>query len=127
MEIYRGSDEPDGLYGLAHLRKSLAGNWEEILTSCEQSLHLEPTSIQRHSDVLICLLYMCQLQAMVSCSESNACFDMDVAKILQAMSKKYQFSVVEILVSWVLGLLIVQKLITCLPSPTASPPIILIL
>ncbi|KAI3844146.1 hypothetical protein MKW92_032040, partial [Papaver armeniacum] len=30
-----------------------------------------------------------------SSSESNACFDMDVAKILQAMSKKYQFSIAE--------------------------------
>ncbi|RZC53873.1 hypothetical protein C5167_012740 [Papaver somniferum] len=77
MEIYSSLNEPDGLSGLAHLRKSLsldnqlllnkkAGNWAEILTSCEQSLHLEPTSIQRHSDVLNCLLNMCQLQAMVT-------------------------------------------------------------
>ncbi|KAI3955847.1 hypothetical protein MKW98_006207 [Papaver atlanticum] len=154
MEIYSGLDEPDGLSGLAHLRKSLslddqllinkkAGNWAEVLTSCEQSLHLEPTSTQRHSDVLNCLLNMCQLQGMVthvdglisrvpkykktwcmqgvqaawrlgrwdlmdeyisgadeegllcSSSESNACFDMDVAKILQAMLKKDQFSVAE--------------------------------
>ncbi|KAI3960459.1 hypothetical protein MKW98_002958, partial [Papaver atlanticum] len=47
MEIYSGSDEPDGLW---------IGAFKEI---------------------------------------SNACFDMDVAKILQAMSKKYQFSVAE--------------------------------
>ncbi|MCL7051841.1 hypothetical protein MKW94_026365 [Papaver nudicaule] len=154
MEIYSGLDEPDGLSGLAHLRKSSslqdqllinkkAGNWAEVLTSCEQALQLEPTSIQRHSDVLNCLLNMCHLQAMVthvdglisrvpkykktwcmqgvqaawrlgrwdlmdeyisgadeegilcSSSESNACFDMDVAKILQAIMKKDQFSVAE--------------------------------
>lgn len=154
MEIYGGLDEPDGLFGLAHLRKSLslddqlplnkkAGNWAEVLTSCEQSLHLEPTSVQRHSDVLNCLLILCQHQAMVthvdglisrvpkykktwcmqdvqaawrlgrwdlmdeyisgadeeglpcSSSESTACFDMNVAKILRAMLKKDQFSVAE--------------------------------
>ncbi|OVA08868.1 Phosphatidylinositol 3-/4-kinase [Macleaya cordata] len=154
MEIYSGLDEPDGLSGLAHLRKSSrlhdqllinkkAGNWAEVLTSCEQALQMEPTSIQRHSDVLNCLLNMCHLQAMVthvdglisrvpkykktwcmqgvqaawrlgrwdlmdeylsgadeeglvcSSSESNASFDMDVAKILQAMMKKDQFSVAE--------------------------------
>lgn len=154
MEIYSCLDEPDGLSGLAHLRKSLrlqdqlllnkkAGNWAEVLTSCEQALQMEPTSVQRHSDVLNCLLNMCHLQAMVthvdglisripqykktwcmqgvqaawrlgrwdlmdeyigkadeegllcSSSESNASFDMDVAKILQAMMKKDQFSVAE--------------------------------
>ncbi|KAG7975717.1 hypothetical protein I3843_06G113400 [Carya illinoinensis] len=154
MEIYSCLDEPDGLSGLACLRKSLrlqdqllinkkAGNWAEVLTSCEQALQMEPTSVQRHSDVLNCLLNMCHLQAMVthvdglisripqykktwcmqgvqaawrlgrwdlmdeyineadeegllcSSSESNASFDMDVAKILQAMMKKDQFSVAE--------------------------------
>ncbi|KAF5185097.1 serine/threonine-protein kinase ATR [Thalictrum thalictroides] len=154
MEIYSGLDEPDGLSGLALLRRSLslhdqllinkkAGNWAEVLTSCEQALQMEPTSVQRHSDVLNCLLNMCHLQAMVthvdglisrvpqykktwcmqgvqaawrlgrwdlmdeylsgadeegpicSSSESNASFDMDVAKILQAMMKKDQFSVAE--------------------------------
>ncbi|PIA56742.1 hypothetical protein AQUCO_00700831v1 [Aquilegia coerulea] len=154
MEIYSGLDEPDGLSGLAHLRKSSslhdqllinkkAGNWAEVLTSCEQALQMEPTSVQRHSDVLNCLLNMCHLQAMVthvdglisrvpqykktwcmqgvqaawrlgrwdlmdeylsgadeegpicSSSESNVSFDMDVAKILQAMMKKDQFSVAE--------------------------------
>ena len=154
MEIYSWLDEPDGLSGLACLRKSLrlqdqllinkrAGNWAEVLTSCEQALQMEPTSVQRHSDVLNCLLNMCHLQAMVthvdglicripqykktwcmqgvqaawrlgrwdlmdeylsgadeeglvcSSSECNASFDMDVAKILQAMMKKDQFSVAE--------------------------------
>ncbi|KAJ4962511.1 hypothetical protein NE237_022450 [Protea cynaroides] len=154
MEIYSGLDEPDGLSGLAHLRKSSslhdqllinkkAGNWAEVLTSCEQALRMEPISAQRHSDVLNCLLNMCHLQAMVthvdglisripqykktwcmqgvqaawrlgrwdlmdeylsgaegegllcSSAESNASFDMDVAKILQAMMKKDQFSVAE--------------------------------
>ncbi|XP_062175775.1 serine/threonine-protein kinase ATR isoform X2 [Alnus glutinosa] len=154
MEIYSCLDEPDGLSGLACLRKSLrlqdqllinkkTGNWAEVLTSCEQALQMEPTSVQRHSDVLNCLLNMCHLQAMVthvdglisripkykktwcmqgvqaawrlgrwdlmdeylskadeegllcSSSESNASFDMDVAKILQAMMKKDQFSVAE--------------------------------
>ncbi|XP_058191614.1 serine/threonine-protein kinase ATR isoform X3 [Rhododendron vialii] len=154
MEIYSCLDEPDGLSGLACLRKSKslqdqllinkkAGNWAEVLTSCEQALQMEPTSVQRHSDVLNCLLNMCHLQAMVthvdglisrvpqykktwcmqgiqaawrlgrwnlmdeflngadeegllcSSSESNASFDMDVAKILQAMMKKDQFSVAE--------------------------------
>ncbi|KAF8405476.1 hypothetical protein HHK36_010382 [Tetracentron sinense] len=154
MEIYSGLDEPDGLSGLAHLRKSSslhdqllinkkAGNWAEVLTSCEQALQMEPTSVQRHSDVLNCSLNMCHLQAMVthvdglisripqykktwcmqgvqaawrlgrwdlmdeylsgadeeglvcSSSESNASFDMDVAKILQAMMRKDQFSVAE--------------------------------
>ncbi|PQQ14473.1 serine/threonine-protein kinase ATR isoform X1 [Prunus yedoensis var. nudiflora] len=149
-------DEPDGLSGFACLRKSMrlqlqdqllinkkAGNWAEALTSCEQALQMEPTSVQRHSDVLNCLLNMCHLQAMVthvdglisripqykktwcmqgvqaawrlgrwdlmdeylsgadeegllcSSSESNASFDMDVAKILQALMKKDQFSVDE--------------------------------
>ncbi|CBI37818.3 unnamed protein product, partial [Vitis vinifera] len=154
MEIYSGLDEPDGLSGLACLRTSLslqdqllinkkAGNWAEVLTSSEQALQMEPTSVQRHSDVLNCLLNMCHLQAMVihvdglisripkykktwcmqgvqaawrlsrwelmdeyldgadkegllcSSSESNASFDMDVVKILQAMMKKDQFSVAE--------------------------------
>ncbi|XP_010266921.1 PREDICTED: serine/threonine-protein kinase ATR isoform X2 [Nelumbo nucifera] len=154
MEIYSNLDEPDGLSGLAHLRKSAnlhdqllinkkAGNWAEVLTSCEQALQMEPTSIQRHSDVLNCLLNMCHLQAMVthvdglisripqykktwcmqgvqaawrlgrwnlmdeylsgaeeegllcSSAESNASFDMDVAKVLQAMMKRDQFCVAE--------------------------------
>ncbi|KAG8368042.1 hypothetical protein BUALT_Bualt15G0004300 [Buddleja alternifolia] len=154
MELYSGLDEPDGLSGLASLRKSKslqdhllinkkAGNWAEVLTSCEQALQMEPISVQRHSDVLNCLLNMCHLQAMVthvdglisripqyrktwctqgvqaawrlgrwdlmdeyltgadeegllySSSESNAFFDKDVAKILQAMMKKDQFSVAE--------------------------------
>lgn len=77
MEIYSCLDEPDGLSGLACLRKSLrlqdqllinkkTGNWAEVLTSCEQALQMEPTSVQRHSDVLNCLLNMCHLQAMVT-------------------------------------------------------------
>uniref|UniRef100_A0A1D1YBN2 Serine/threonine-protein kinase ATR n=1 Tax=Anthurium amnicola TaxID=1678845 RepID=A0A1D1YBN2_9ARAE len=154
MEIYSGMDEPDGLSGLASLRKSpslqgqllinkKAGNWAEVLTTCEQALQMEPTSVQRHSDVLNCLLNMCHLQSMVThvdglisrtpqfkktwcmqgvqaawrlgrwdmmdeylsgadkdgllcnSSESNASFDMDLAKILQAMMKKDQFMVAE--------------------------------
>ncbi|GER42368.1 serine/threonine-protein kinase ATR [Striga asiatica] len=154
MEVYSGLDEPDGLSGLASLRKSKslqdhilinkkAGNWAEVLTSSEQALQMEPFSVQWHSDVLNCLLNMCHLQAMathvdglnsripqyrktwctqgvqaawrlgrwdlmdeyltgadeegVLCSscESNALFDKDVAKILQAMMKKDQFSVAE--------------------------------
>ncbi|KAE8721139.1 Serine/threonine-protein kinase ATR [Hibiscus syriacus] len=115
----------------------------KVLTVCEQALQMEPTSVQRHSDVLNCLLNMCHLQAMVthvdglisripkykktwcmkgvqaawrlgrwdlmdeylsgadeegllcSSSESNASFDLDVAKILQSMMKKDQFSVAE--------------------------------
>lgn len=77
MEVYSGLDEPDGLSGLASLRKSVslhdhllinkkAGNWAEVLTSCEQALQMEPSSVQRHSDVLNCLLNMCHLQAMVT-------------------------------------------------------------
>ncbi|MCD7463303.1 hypothetical protein HAX54_050313 [Datura stramonium] len=152
MEIYSGLDEPDGLSGFASLRKSKslqdhllinkkAGNWADVLTSCEQALQMEPTSVQRHSDVVNCLLNMCHLQATVthvdglisripkykktwcmqgvqaawrlgrwdlmdeylngadeeglvcSSSESNALFDMDVAKILQAIMKRDQFSV----------------------------------
>ncbi|KAD2392970.1 hypothetical protein E3N88_39947 [Mikania micrantha] len=154
MEIYSGLDEPDGLSGLASLRKSKslqdqllinkkAGNWAEVLTSCEQALQMESTSVQRHSDVLNCLINMCHLQAVVthvdglisripqykktwcmqgvqaawrlgrwdltdeyldgadeegllcSSSESNASFDMDVAKILRAMRMKDPFSVGE--------------------------------
>ncbi|KAI3924096.1 hypothetical protein MKW92_025362 [Papaver armeniacum] len=119
MEIYSGLDEPDGLSGLAHLRKSLSLD-DQLLLNKRKGTGQNPllSRLQRHSDVLNCLLYMCQLQAMVtawrlgrwdlideyisgdeglpySSSESNACFDMDVAKILQAMSKKYQFSVAE--------------------------------
>ncbi|KAK6159613.1 hypothetical protein DH2020_006927 [Rehmannia glutinosa] len=154
MEVYSGLDEPDGLSGLASLRKSeslqdhllinkKAGNWAEVLTSCEQALQMEPFSVQWRSDVLNCWLNMCHLQAVVthvdglnsripqyrktwctqgvqaawrlgrwdlmdeyltgadeegilcSSSESNALFDKDVAKILQAMMKKDQFSVAE--------------------------------
>jgi serine/threonine-protein kinase ATR len=154
MEIYSCLDEPDGLSGLSCLSKSLrlqdqllmnkkAGNWADVLTSCEQALQMEPTSVQRHSDVLNCLLNMCHLQAMVthvdglvsripqykkawcmqgvqaawrlgrwdlmdeylsgaeddslvcSSSESNASFDLNVAKILQAMMKRDHFSVDE--------------------------------
>ncbi|KAJ1436334.1 Zinc finger C2H2-type [Sesbania bispinosa] len=134
MEIYSCLDEPDGLSGLSCLSKSLrlqdqllmnkkAGNWADVLTSCEQALQMEPTSVQRHSDVLNCLLNMCHLQAMVThvdglvsripqykktwcmqgvqaawrlgSSESNASFDLNVAKILQAMMKRDHFSVAE--------------------------------
>ncbi|XP_047310870.1 serine/threonine-protein kinase ATR [Impatiens glandulifera] len=154
LEIYSNMDEPDGLSGLVCLRntKSLqdqllinkkAGNWAEVLTSCEQALQMESTSVYRHSDVLDCLLNMCHLQAMVthvdglvsrvpqykktwcmqgvqaawrlgkwdmmdeyldgadgdgllcSSSESNASFDMDVAKILQSLMEKDQFAVSE--------------------------------
>ncbi|KAK2405514.1 Ataxia telangiectasia-mutated and RAD3 protein [Trifolium repens] len=154
MEIYSCLDEPDGLSGLSCLSKSLrlqdqllmnkkAGNWADVLTSCEQALQMKPTSVQRHSDVLNCLLNMCHLQAMVThvdglvsripqykkawcmqgvqaawrlgrwdlmdeylsgaeddslvCSslESNASFDLNVAKILQAMMKRDHFSVDE--------------------------------
>ncbi|XP_068493011.1 serine/threonine-protein kinase ATR isoform X2 [Phaseolus vulgaris] len=77
MEIYSCLDEPDGLSGLSCLSKSLrlqdqllmnkkAGNWADVLTSCEQALQMEPTSFQRHSDVLKCLVNMCHLQAMVT-------------------------------------------------------------
>ncbi|XP_015941840.1 serine/threonine-protein kinase ATR [Arachis duranensis] len=77
MEIYSCLDEPDGLFGLSCLSKSLRlqdqllinkkdGNWADVLTSCEQALQMEPTSVQRHSDVLNCLLNMCHLQAMVT-------------------------------------------------------------
>ncbi|KAF9600434.1 hypothetical protein IFM89_009349 [Coptis chinensis] len=156
MELYSGLDEPDGLSGLAHLRRSSslhdqllinkkAGNWAEVQTSCEKALQMEPNSVQRHSDLLNCLLNMSHLQAMVthvdglisrvpqykkswcmqgvqaawrlgrwdlmdeylagadeegpvcSSSESTASFDMDVAKILQAMMKKDQLSVAEII------------------------------
>lgn len=154
MEIYSGLDEPDGLSGLANLRKSSilhdqllinekAGNWAEALTFCEQALQMEPCSVQRHSGVLNCLLNMCHLQAMVthvdglicripqykktwcmqgvqaawrlgrwdltdeylssadkedtlsSNSESIASFDINLAKIFQAMMKKDQFLVAE--------------------------------
>ncbi|KAL2323977.1 hypothetical protein Fmac_023035 [Flemingia macrophylla] len=154
MEIYSCLDEPDGLSGLSCLSKSLslhdqllmnkmAGNWADVLTACEQALQMEPTSVQRHSDVLNCLLNMCHLQAMVThvdglisripkykkawcmqgvqaawrlgrwdlmdeylsgaeedglvcnSSESNASFDLNVAKILQAMMKRDHFSVAE--------------------------------
>ncbi|KAL6494861.1 hypothetical protein OROGR_031661 [Orobanche gracilis] len=154
MKVYSGLDEPDGLSGLASLRKlknsqdqllinKKAGNWAEVLTSCEHALQIEPFSVQWHSDVLNCLLNMCHLQAMVthvdglnsripqfrktwctqgvqaawrlgrwdlmdeyligadeegilhSSSESNALFDKDVAKILQAMMKKDQFSIAQ--------------------------------
>lgn len=77
MDIYCGLDEPDGLSGLAHLRKSpnshdqllineKTGYWADVLTSCEQSLQMEPISVQKHSGVLNCLLNMCHLQAMVT-------------------------------------------------------------
>ncbi|XP_057427688.1 serine/threonine-protein kinase ATR isoform X2 [Lotus japonicus] len=77
MEIYSCLDEPDGLSGLSSLSKSLrlkdqllmnkkAGNWADVLTSCEQALQMEPESVQSHSDVLNCLLNMCHLQAMVT-------------------------------------------------------------
>lgn len=165
MEIYSGLDEPDGLSGLANLRKSSslhdqllinekAGNWAEALTFCEQALQMEPYSVQRHSGVLNCLLNMCHLQAMVthvdglicripqykktwcmqgvqaawrlgrwdlmneylsgadkeglvcSNSESNASFDMGLAKIFQAMMKKDQFMVAERIAQSKLALLV---------------------
>ncbi|KAF8672849.1 hypothetical protein HU200_049186 [Digitaria exilis] len=84
MEIYGGLDEPDGLRGLANLRKSSslqdqliinekAGNWAEVLTLCEQALQMEPTSVHRQSDVLNCLLNMCHLQAMVAHVDGLVC------------------------------------------------------
>ncbi|KAL6603454.1 hypothetical protein ACP70R_043815 [Stipagrostis hirtigluma subsp. patula] len=84
MEIYGGLDEPDGLLGLANLRKSSslqdqliinekAGNWAEVLTLCEQALQMEPTSVHRHSDVLNCLLNMCHLQAMIARVDGLVC------------------------------------------------------
>ncbi|TVU07548.1 hypothetical protein EJB05_40909, partial [Eragrostis curvula] len=84
MEIYGGLDEPDGLLGLANLRKSSclqdqliinekAGNWAEVLTLCEQALQMEPTSVHRHSNVLNCLLNMCHLQAMIAHVDGLVC------------------------------------------------------
>ncbi|KAK8456228.1 hypothetical protein SEVIR_4G295900v4 [Setaria viridis] len=84
MEIYGGLDEPDGLLGLANLRKSSslqdqliinekAGNWAEVLTLCEQALQMEPTSVHRQSDVLNCLLNMCHLQAMIAHVDGLVC------------------------------------------------------
>lgn len=154
MEIYSGLDEPDGLFGLARLRRSAnlqdqilinekAGNWAEALTCSEQALQMEPTSIQRHSGVLNCLLNMCHLQAMVthvdglvsrfpqhkkdwcmrgvqaawrlgrwdlmgeylsvadkeglvsSSTECNAAFDINLAKILQALQRKDHYAFTE--------------------------------
>ncbi|XP_068639721.1 serine/threonine-protein kinase ATR [Aristolochia californica] len=155
MEIYSGLDEPDGLSGLAHLRKSAsihdqllinekAGNWAEVLTLCEQALQMEPGSVQKQSGVLNCFLNMCHLQAMVvhvdglisrvpeykgtwcmqgvqaawrlgrwdlmneylcgadkevpvsnRSAENNGSFDMNLAKILQAIMKKDQFMIAE--------------------------------
>ena len=154
MEIYSGMDEPDGLSGLAALRKSStlqdqllinkkAGNWAEVLTSCEQALAMEPSSVQRHSDILNCFLNMCHLQSMVThvdglisripqfkktwCMhgvqaawrlgrwdlmeeylkgsdeegsssklfESGASFDINLAKILQAMMKRDHLEISE--------------------------------
>ncbi|KAK2664947.1 hypothetical protein Ddye_003521 [Dipteronia dyeriana] len=159
MEVYSSRDEPDGLSGLGCLRKSLSsqdepminkktGNWPEVLTSYEQALQMEPKSVQRHSDVLNCLLNMFHFQAMVthvdglisripqfkktwcmqgvqaawrlgqwhlmdeylsgadeegllfSISESNASFDMDVVKILQAMMKKDDSSIHSTITLW---------------------------
>ncbi|KAJ4806265.1 Serine/threonine-protein kinase ATR [Rhynchospora pubera] len=162
MKIYAGLDEPDGLLGFANLRKSSnlqdqlliskkSGNWADAMTFCEQALQMEmcsiessserQSSVQRHSDVLNCLLNMCHFQAMVahvdglicripeykktwcmqglqaawrlgrwdlmddylshsdkegltlSGTETNASFDMGLAKIFQAMIKKDQFLV----------------------------------
>ncbi|AQK67235.1 Serine/threonine-protein kinase ATR [Zea mays] len=84
MEIYGGLDEPDGLLGLANLRKSSslqdqliinekAGNWAEVLTLCEQALQMEPTSVHRQSDVLNCLLNMCHLQGMIAHVDGLVC------------------------------------------------------
>ncbi|PKA50257.1 Serine/threonine-protein kinase ATR [Apostasia shenzhenica] len=84
MEIYSSLDEPDGLLGLANLRKSStlqdqliinekAGNWAEVLTYCEQALQMEPDSVQRHFGVLNCLLNMCHLQAMVTHVDGLMC------------------------------------------------------
>ncbi|CAA0406623.1 unnamed protein product [Arabidopsis thaliana] len=77
MGIYSCLDEPDGLSGFASLSKSLnlqdqllinkkSGNWADVFTACEQALQMEPTSVQRHSDVLNCLLNMCHHQTMVT-------------------------------------------------------------
>lgn len=77
LQIFSGLDELDGLTGLSRLRKSVSlqdqilihektGNWAEALTCCEQALQLQPTSIDRHSGVLNCLLNMGHLQAMVT-------------------------------------------------------------
>ncbi|RLN13077.1 serine/threonine-protein kinase ATR [Panicum miliaceum] len=84
MEIYGGLDEPDGLLGLANLRKSSslqdqliinekAGNWAGVLTLSEQALQMEPTSVHRQSDVLNCLLNMCHLQAMIAHVDGLVC------------------------------------------------------
>uniref|UniRef100_A0ACD5ZFU0 Uncharacterized protein n=1 Tax=Avena sativa TaxID=4498 RepID=A0ACD5ZFU0_AVESA len=84
MEIYGGLDEPDGLLGLANLRKSSslqdqliinekAGNWAEVLTLCEHALQMEPDSVHRHCDVLNCSLNMCHLQAMIAHVDGLVC------------------------------------------------------
>ncbi|CAM0908690.1 unnamed protein product [Alopecurus aequalis] len=84
MEIYGGLDEPDGLLGLANLRKSSSlqdqliinektGNWAEVLTLCEHALQMEPDSVQRHCDVLNCSLNMCHLQAMIAHVDGLVC------------------------------------------------------
>ncbi|KAL7198528.1 hypothetical protein ACSBR2_020923 [Camellia fascicularis] len=121
MEIYSSLDEPDGLSGLACLRKSKslqgqllinkkAGNWAEAMvthvdglisrvsqnkkTWCMQGVQAA-WRLGRWELMDEYLNGADEEDLLCSSSESNASFDMDVAKILQAMMKKDQFSVAE--------------------------------
>ncbi|KAL0383894.1 UNVERIFIED_CONTAM: Serine/threonine-protein kinase ATR [Sesamum radiatum] len=125
MEVYSGLDEPDGLSGLASLRKSKslqdhllinkkAGNWAEVLTSCNgHSCDGLNSRIPQYRktwctqgvqaawrlgrwDLMNEYLTGANEEGLLySSSESNAFFDKDVAQILQAMMKKDQFLVAE--------------------------------
>ncbi|KMT01328.1 hypothetical protein BVRB_9g213440 isoform A [Beta vulgaris subsp. vulgaris] len=121
MEIYSGMDEPDGLSGLASLKKSVslqdqllinkkAGNWAETMVTHVDGL-ISRNSQYRKTwcmqgvqaawrlgkwELMDEYLNGADKEGLqCSISDSNASFDMDVAKILQAIMEKDQFTVDE--------------------------------
>ncbi|KNA16075.1 hypothetical protein SOVF_091650 [Spinacia oleracea] len=121
MAIYSGMDEPDGLSGLASLRKSVslqdqllinkkAGNWAETMVTHVDGLISRIPQYRKtwcmqgvqaawrlgRWDLMDEYLDGADQEGLhCSISDSNASFDMDVAKILQAIMKKDQFAVDE--------------------------------
>ncbi|KAB2602641.1 Ataxia telangiectasia-mutated and RAD3-related [Pyrus ussuriensis x Pyrus communis] len=90
MEIYSCLDEPDGLSGFACLRKSMGLQ----IVGCMQGV--QAAWMLGRWDLMDEYLSGADEEGLLcSSSESNASFDMEVAKILQAMMKKDQFSVAE--------------------------------
>lgn len=77
QRIYASTEEPDGMTGIAALRKrttlheqivdyEVAGNWVDSLTCYEQAMQVEPDYVQNHDGLISCLMNLGHLQTAVT-------------------------------------------------------------